>query len=102
MEGLRSLLFICIPIMVATLYVVGFILAVLYITYPKDFPELISNPKMLLDMVGMETRRRWMILKLGTGLWISKKKMAFSLWQMRRIIEAEKAKQKQQEQNTHD
>jgi hypothetical protein len=87
--------------MIATIYILAFILAVLYITYPKDFPELISNPKMLLDMVGMETKRRWMILTIGTSLWISKKRMAFSLWQMRDIIAKERAK-KQQQQNTHD
>jgi len=56
---------------------------------------------MLLDMVGMETRRRWMILTLGSQLWFENKKMAFSLWQMRDIIAKERAK-KQQEQNTHD
>jgi len=87
--------------MIATIYILAFILAVLYITYPKDFPQLISNPKMLLDMVGMETRRRWMILTLGSQLWFENKKMAFSLWQMRDIIAKERAK-KQQEQNTHD
>ena len=88
--------------MIATIYILAFILAVLYITYPKDFPELISNPKMLLDMVGMETKRRWMILTIGTSLWISKKRMRFSLWQMRHIIEAEKAKQQQQNKDKHD
>ena len=87
--------------MVATLYVVGFILAVLYITYPKEFPTLIRDPKLTLDMVAMESKRRWMILTLGTSLWVSKKKMAFSLWQMRDIIAKEQAK-KQQQQNTHD
>jgi len=87
--------------MIATIYILAFILAVLFITYPKDFPELIGNPRMLLDMVGMETRRRWMILTLGSRLWFENKKMAFSLWQMRDIIAKERAK-KQQEQNTHD
>ena len=86
--------------MVATLYIVGFILAVLYITYPKDFPELINNPKMLLDMVGMETRRRWMILTLGTGLFISRQRMKVSLWQMKSIIKAEQLKQQQQNKDT--
>ena len=83
--------------MVATIYIIAFILAVLFITYPKDFPELISNPKMLIDMVGMETRRRWMILILGSQLWIEKKKMAYSLWRMRDIIKAERTKQQQKE-----
>jgi len=87
--------------MIATLYLVALILAVLFITYPKDFPQLISNPKMLLDVVGMETKRRWMILTLGTSLWVSRKRMAFSLWQMKDIIAKERSK-KQQEQNTHD
>jgi len=87
--------------MIATIYILAFILAVLYITYPKDFPQLISSPKMLLDMVGMETRRRWMILTLGSQLWFEKQKMAFSLWQMQDIIAKERSK-KQQEQNTHD
>ena len=86
--------------MVATLYIVGFILAVLYITYPKDFPELISNPKMLLEMVGMETRRRWMILTLGTGLFISRQRMKVSLWQMKSIIREEQRKQQQQNKDT--
>jgi hypothetical protein len=87
--------------MIATIYAIAFILAVLFITYPKDFPQLISNPKMLLDVVGMETKRRWMILTLGTSLWVSRKRMAFSLWQMKDIIAKERSK-KQQEQNTHD
>ena len=85
--------------MVATIYIIAFILAVLFITYPKDFPELISNPKMLIDMVGTETRRRWMILILGSQLWIEKKKMAYSLWRMRDIIKAERTKQQQKENN---
>ena len=83
--------------MVATIYIIAFILAVLFITYPKDFPELISNPKMLIDMVGTETRRRWMILILGSQLWIEKKKMAYSLWRMKDIIKAERTKQQQKE-----
>jgi len=86
--------------MVATLYIVGLILAVLFITYPKDFPELINNPKMLLDMVGMETRRRWMILTLGTTLFISRQRMKVSLWQMKSIIKAEQLKQQQQNKDT--
>ena len=88
--------------MVATIYIIALILAVLFITYPNDFPTLISNPKLLLEMVGMETKRRWMILTLGTGLWISKQKMAYSLWRMKDIIEAERTKQKQQQENNID
>ena len=83
--------------MVATLYIIALILAVLFITYPKEFPTLISNPKLLIDMVGMETRRRWMILILGSQLWIEKKKMAYSLWRMRDTIKAERTKQQQKE-----
>jgi hypothetical protein len=87
----------CILVMVATIYIVALVLAVLFITYPKDFPALISNPKLLFDAAGMETKRRWMILKLGTQLWFSRQRMRYSLWQMRHIIAAEKAKQQQQE-----
>jgi len=86
--------------MVATLYVLAFLLAVLFITYPNDFPQLISNPKLLVAAISMESRRRWMILKLGSSLWVSKQKMAFSLWKMKSIIKAEQLKQqKQQEPN---
>ena len=87
--------------MIATVYLIAFILAVLFITYPKDFPTLIVNPKLLMEAIGMETKRRWMILTLGSRLWFEKQKMAFSLWQMRNIIAKERAK-KQLEQNTHD
>ena len=66
--------------MVATIYVLALVLSVLYITYPKEFPGLISNPGELLDAVSMETKRRWMILKLGTQLFISKQRMKVSLW----------------------
>ena len=83
--------------MIATLYVIAIILTVLFITYPKEFPTLISNPKLLLDITGMETKRRWMILTLGSRLWFEKQKMRYSLWQMRDIIATEKAKQQQQE-----
>jgi len=86
--------------MVATLYVLAILLAVLFITYPNDFPQLISNPKLLVAAISMESRRRWMILKLGSSLWVSKQKMAFSLWKMKSIIKAEQLKQqKQQEPN---
>ena len=79
--------------MVATIYVIAIILVVLYLTYPDDFLTILGNPKLLSEAISIETRRRWMILKLGTSLWISKKKMAFSLWQMRDIIAKEQAKQ---------
>lgn len=83
--------------MVATIYILLFILAVMAITYPKEFPQLIRDPQALLDGIGMESRRRWLILKLGTGLWISKKQLEFSLWRMKDIIAAERSKQQQKE-----
>jgi len=83
--------------MVATLYVLAIVLIVLYVTYPDDFPELISNPRMLVYAISVETRRRWMILKLGSSLWISKQRMAFSLWKMKSIIKAEQLKQQKQQ-----
>ena len=79
--------------MVATIYVIAIILVVLYLTYPEDFLTILGNPKLLSEAISIEARRRWMILKLGTSLWISKKKMAFSLWQMHDIIAKEQAKQ---------
>ena len=62
--------------MIATIYILLFILAVMAITYPEEFPKLIQDPKALLDGIGMESRRRWLILKFGTQLWISKKAVA--------------------------
>jgi len=85
--------------MIATIYILLFVLAVLAVTYPKEFPELIRNPQQLIDAIGMESRRRWMILKFGTQLWISKKQLQFSLWKAKPIIEAERAKQKAKEEN---
>ena len=85
--------------MIATIYILLFILAVMAITYPKEFPKLIREPQALLDGITMESRRRWLILKFGTQLWISKKRMEFSLWRMKDIIAAERAKQQQQETN---
>jgi hypothetical protein len=85
--------------MIATIYILLFILAVMAITYPKEFPKLIREPQALLDGIAMESRRRWLILKFGTQLWISKKRMEFSLWRMKDIIAAERAKQQQQETN---
>jgi len=81
--------------MVATIYIIAIVLVVLFLTYPEDFPTLISNPKLLLDAVSVETRRRWMILTLGTSLWLSKKRMKYSLWKMRAIIKQEQTKQQQ-------
>jgi hypothetical protein len=86
--------------MVATLYVLAIILAVLYITYPKEFPQLISDPKLLVSVISMETRRRWMIVKLGTMLFISRQRMKVSLWKMKSIIKEEQLKQQQQNKDT--
>jgi hypothetical protein len=86
--------------MVATVYIVVLILAVIAITYPEDFPKLIRNPSLLLQMVGMETRRRWMILKIGTELRIERQMMRVSYWRMRHIIKAERLKQQQQSNDT--
>ena len=85
--------------MVATIYVIAIILAVLYLTYPDDFLTILSNPKLLSDTVSLEDRRRWMILKLGTSLWISRKRMKYSLWKMSDIIAKEQTKQQQQKPN---
>jgi len=86
--------------MVATLYVLAIILTVLYITYPKEFPELISDPKLLVSVISMETRRRWMLVTLGTSLFISKQRLKVSLWRMKGIIKSEQLKQQQQNKNT--
>ena len=83
--------------MVATIYILLFVLAVMAVTYPKEFPQLIRDPEALLDGIVMESRRRWLILKLGTGLWISRKQLEFSLWRMKDIIAAERSKQQQKE-----
>ena len=85
-------------IMIATSYILLFILAVMAITYPEEFPKLIRDPKALLDGIGMESRRRWLILKFGTQLWIAKKQLQYSLWKSRDIIAAERAKQQAQEE----
>lgn len=86
--------------MVATIYVLAIILAVLFITYPKEFPILLSDPKLLVSVISMETRRRWMILTLGTALFISRQRMKVSLWRMKDIIKAEQLKQQQQNETT--
>jgi len=86
--------------MLVTLYFILLVIATIAVTYPDDFPQLIRDPKLFYDSMSMETRRRWMIAKLGSQLWIERKKMAFSLWKMRGIIKAEQ--QKQQQQNTND
>jgi len=85
--------------MVATIYVIAIVLVVLFLTYPEDFLTLLGNPRLLLDATSIETRRRWMILTLGTSLWLSKKRMEYSLWRMRAIIKQEQNKQQQQKPN---
>ncbi len=83
--------------MLVTAGLVLAIIAILAVTYPEEFPQLISDPEQLFRAMSLETRRRWMIVKLGSRLWIEKKRMAFSLWQMRDIIKSEQLKQKQQQ-----
>ena len=85
-------------IMLITIYLLLFILAVMAITYPKEFPSLIRNPELLLRAIGQESRRRWLMLKIGSQLWFERKQMAFSLWRARDTIAAERAKHKQQEE----
>ena len=79
--------------MIVSIYIALFVLAVMAITYPKEFPNLIRDPEALVAGVGMELRRRWLILTIGSSLWISKKQLEFSLWRMRDIIAAERTKQ---------
>ncbi len=86
--------------MLVTLFLISLLIATVAVTYPDEFPQLISDPKSLYDAMGLEARRRWMIAKLGTQLWVERKKMAYSLWKMRDIIKAEQIKQ--QQQNTND
>ena len=88
--------------MIATIYIVLFVLAVVAITYPEEFPKLIRNPQMLMAAVGVETRRRWMILKFGSVLWVERQKLRYSLWRAKPIIETERLKQKQKEENNVD
>ena len=88
--------------MIATLWFILFILLVVSVTYPKEFPTLARNPEQLIQVVGMETKRRWMILKFGSILWVEKQKLKFSLWRMRPIIEAERKKQRKKEETTID
>ena len=84
--------------MIATIYLLLFVLAVVAITYPEEFPKLVRNPDLLLKVIGLETKRRWMILKFGTILFIERKQLQYSLWKHRDIIAAERAKQKQQDE----
>ena len=81
--------------MVATLYILFFVLAVVAVTYPEEFPKLVRNPEQLINVIGMETRRRWLLLKFGTILFFERKALEFSLWRHRDIIESERLKQQQ-------
>jgi len=83
--------------MVITLWVILGLLFVLAVTYPDEFPTMVRNPPLLIDAIALESKRRWMILKFGSILWISKQRLRFSLWRAKPIIEAERLKQKQQE-----
>ena len=86
--------------MLVTACFILLVIATIAVTYPEEFPQLISNPEQLFRAMSLETRRRWMIAKLGSQLWIERKMMAYSLWKKRDIIKAEKLKQ--QQQNTND
>ena len=88
--------------MIATVYILLFVLAVVAITYPEEFPKLVRNPDLLLKVIGLETKRRWMILKFGTILFIERKRLQYSLWRAKPIIEAERLKQKQQQDEPND
>ena len=85
--------------MIYTIYLVLFLVAVVAVTYPEEFPKLVRNPDLLLAAVVMESKRRWMMLKFGTLLFIEKKRLEFSLWRARPIIEAERRKQLEQKPN---
>jgi len=83
--------------MIATITAIVLILIVIAITYPEEFPSLLNHPQQLMDTIALESKRRWMLLKLGTQLWISKKQMQYSHWKMRDIIEKERQKQQSPE-----
>ena len=85
--------------MIYTIYRVLLLVAVVAVTYPEEFPKLVRNPDLLLAAVVMESKRRWMILKFGTLLFIETKRLEFSLWRARPIIEAERRKQLEQKPN---
>lgn len=87
-------------IMIYTVYLILFLVAVVAVTYPKEFPAMAREPGLLLNAVALEVKRRWMILKFGTILYVEKKMLEFSLWQARDTIAEER--RKQLEQNTND
>lgn len=88
--------------MIYTIYLILFLVAVVAITYPEEFPTLVRNPDQLLAALGLETKRRWMILKFGTILFVERQRLRHSLWRARPIIKAERLKQKQQEETKLD
>lgn len=63
---------------------------------------MIRDPELLSQAIGLELRRRWLMVKIGTQLFFERKRMAFSLWMMKDIIAAERAKQQQQQEETID
>ena len=83
--------------MVASFYILFFVLAVVAVTYPEEFPKLVRNPEQLIDVIGMETRRRWLLLKFGTILFIERTYLRVSLWLAQPIIKAERLKQQKEE-----
>ena len=85
--------------MIYTIYLVLFLVVVVAVTYPEEFPKLVRNPDLLLAAVVMESKRRWMMLKFGTLLFIEKKRLEFSLWRAQPIIKAERLKKQQEENN---
>jgi len=83
--------------MIVTVGCILLILLVMATTYPKEFPTLISNPEQLLQAIGLESRRRWLLLTLGSELWVSKMRLRYSLWRAQPIIKSERLKQQQKE-----
>ena len=88
--------------MIVTLWCILFILLVVAFTYPEEFPTLVRSPNELLQVIGLEVRRRWLILKFGSILWVEKQKLRFSLWRAQPIIKAEREKQRLKEENNVD
>jgi hypothetical protein len=88
--------------MIVTLWFILFILLVVAFTYPEEFPTMVRNPDQLLQVLGLEVRRRWMILKFGSILWVEKQKLRYSLWKAQPIIKAEREKQHLKEENNID
>ena len=83
--------------MLASFYILFFVIAVVAVTYPEEFPKLVRNPEQLFNVIGMETKRRWLILKFGTILFIDRQRLRLSLWRAQPIIKAERLKQQKEE-----